>query len=632
MRTSLVLLPLLLNVSGAKSITLEPIDVDQNMTSWAGGQIHVFSSQKAKDQDAKTLQERLENDVSFFRTIDNKGEWALSFRGFDFRATEYFEDGIPLYRTPNGFVDPKFVMTQASLLLNNGSIPGELGVSAMGGEISIISPLPQKAFDTALFATASTNGRFAHASAGTMQEGFYLEAKTSLYERNAFRISEDYPKNSLQPGIKRENSDKHQTDVSLKAGWFPSDTTHIGIKAASTRAQYGMPHNVHAGENTPTVWNAYGRISDKSLDSLYLYGDYTYEGVNITLRAYMDHYEDIYDIYNTPTYLSKLPSVLYDDHRRGAIAKAAYNTESQTHTVVLQYERNDHKRSGGTLPTAFFRADTLRAAYNCHIDLSPQWQFDSAIEHIALDPKHATDLTDNTMPSRKNVWNAQATLSYRQPNWQVNLGAALKHRMPSMREMFSLFPWHKVDPTLKPEESRQITLSYSGILDAKNHIGFSLYHYQLGDLIVKENQYVTNHDKAAHYGAELRLESNHFKGQHIVFSYAYAHAKENDGTPLEFIPTHQMTLEDTLALTPSLALYGRFSYVGTRYTDNSATYARELHKLSAYHTLDMQLQYCYSDTFTVRMGAKNLFDSDYEWQYGFPAEGRSLYFSIDWRF
>ncbi len=571
MRKCLLLLPLLLSVSGAESITLQPIDVDQNMTSEAAGQMRVFSSQKAKEQDAKTLQQRLENDVSFSRTIDNKGEWALSFRGMDFLATEYFENGIPLYRTPNGFVDPKFVMTLATLVLNDGSTPGELGVSATGGEVSIISPLPQKAFDATLFATASTNDRFVHTSAGTMQERFYLQANAALYDRNTFRISDDYPKNSLQPGTKRENSDKYQANVSLKAGWFPSDTTHIGIKVASTRAEFGMPHNVHADESTPPVWNAYRRINDKSLDSFYLYGDYTDEGVSVTLRTYMDHYEDIFDIYNDATYLSKWPSVLYNDHRYGAIAKVSLHAEKSIHTVTLQYERNDHERSGGEkLENAFFRADTLRAAYNYHLDLSPHWQFDSAIEHVMLDPKHATDLTDNTMPNRKSAWNVQATLGYRQLHWQIDLGAALKHRMPSMREMFSLFPWHKVDPSLKPEESRQLTLSYSGILDAKSRISLSLYHYQLNDLIVKDNQYVTNHDKATHYGVELRFKSNRFKGQHIAFSYAYAHAKEDDGTPLEFVPTHQLTLEDTVPLTPSLSLYGRFAYVGIRYSTATA--------------------------------------------------------------
>ena len=631
MRKQLLILPLMFGTAVAQSITMQPIEVDQNQTAHTAAQIRLFSSEQAKAQDAKTLQQRLEKDVSFSRTIDNKGEWALSFRGMGFRATEYFEDGIPLYRTPNGFVDPKFVMTQADLSLNDGSVPGELGVSAMGAEVSIASHMPQKALETALFATASTNENFAHTSAGTMQERFYLEANAALYDRNAFRISSDYPTNSLQPGAKRENSDKHQTNVSLKAGWFPNDRTHLGIKVASTRADYGIPHNVHSDESSPPVWNAYGRINDKSLDSLYLYGDYADDDLSVTLRAYADHYEDIYDIYDAPSYLHKDPSVFYNDHRYGAIAKAAYTAGHQTHAVSFQYERNDHERTGGKYDTAHFRADTLRAAYRYRLDITPQWHFDSALEHVTLDPIRATDLTDNTMPSQKSAWNAQVALGYRQPRWQIDFGAALKHRMPSQVEMFSLFPWHKVDPTIKPEESRQLTLAYSGTLDAKNRIGLSLYHYRISDLIVKENQYVSNHDKATHYGAEVRFESDYFKRQHIAFSYAYAHAKESDGTPLEFVPGHQLTLADTLRVTSSLSLYGRFAYVGTRYTDNSATYARELHKLSAYHTLDFQLQYCYSDTLTARLGVKNLFDTDYEWQYGFPAEGRSLYFSIDWR-
>jgi outer membrane cobalamin receptor len=74
-----------------------------------------------------------------------------------------------------------------------------------------------------------------------------------------------------------------------------------------------------------------------------------------------------------------------------------------------------------------------------------------------------------------------------------------------------------------------------------------------------------------------------------------------------------------------------YQYTGYRYSPNSATYSDEQIKLEAYHLVDTQLAYKISSSTDCRVGIKNILDETYEWKYGYPAEGRSYYVSLEWK-
>jgi outer membrane cobalamin receptor len=74
-----------------------------------------------------------------------------------------------------------------------------------------------------------------------------------------------------------------------------------------------------------------------------------------------------------------------------------------------------------------------------------------------------------------------------------------------------------------------------------------------------------------------------------------------------------------------------YQYIGSRYSPNSATYSDVQIKLDTYHLLDTQIAYNVSESTRCRAGIKNILDEPYEWRYGYPAEGRSYYLSLDWK-
>lgn len=203
--------------------------------------------------------------------------------------------------------------------------------------------------------------------------------------------------------------------------------------------------------------------------------------------------------------------------------------------------------------------------------------------------------------------------------------------MPAMSEMFTFFPWVNANPNLDPEKSMQYTLGYERDLAEKTLFKLSLYYYDIDDLIIyRDNGYI-NREEAENYGAEVRLDNTYFDKHHLRASYAYTHTEDSEGEALEFIPLHQFKIEDTWSITQDWKAYLVYQYIGSRYSPNSATYSDEQLKLSTYNLVDTQVAYQVSNSIECRAGIKNLLDESYEWRYGYPAEGRSYYFSLEWK-
>ena len=603
----------------AEVITLDPIEVKETALYES---VYEISADSAAETRSITLQDRLQNDVAFSVVPDGKGEMAISFRGLDFKATEYVQDNIPLYRSVHGFIDTKFIMSSSGIYVNDGSGSSTFGVSSMGGEVQIDSKPPTKPLEGKLDTTVSTNDEYYHGYVGSKKENVYFQADTWYYHRSNYELSDRYDPTQLQDGGSRINSDKQQHSISVKSGVFIDDI-HLAAKISTARSEFGMPPNVFTDITAP-VWDAYSRIDKKTLNSFYLYGDYTTEDFILNARVYYDEYEDIWMIYNEPTYETFWPKVTYDDSRIGTLLKATVSDDFYENSFVLQAEQNEHIRKGGALETEKFQAETFKAAYMYKLYLEEYLELDAAMSYNLIKPKEAV--------SDKEAIDAQVKISYISENNTLYAGVANKSRMPSMGEMFAFFPWEVANADLKPEKSMQYTAGYKRMLEEKTSVEAALYYYDIEDLIVYRNMGYINLDKAEQYGMDIRMDSKVFDNHHLRFSYAFSHTQDSENNPLELIPEHRIKLEDTVTISKGWDAYLSYQYFGSRYSSNTATYTDEQEKLDSYHLFDLQAIYTKIDKTTLRFGIKNLFDEAYEWKYGYPTEGRSYYVSLEWKF
>jgi len=622
-----ILLSSLCTFIWAETVTLSPIDIQERTVS---SSTVILSENEAKETADITLQERLERDVSFSVVTNINGEEAISFRGLDFKSTEYVEDGIPLYRSTNGFMDTKLSMTNAELQINDGSGTASFGVSPMGGEVQIHSRKPITSFESDLDTSISNNSEYYHAYTGSRVENVYIKADASYFHQSDYTLSNDYDPTPLQKKGKRINSDKEQKNLSLKSGMFINDNIHLAGKVSLTRAAYGIPPNVTTDLDSP-IWYAYSRIDKKDLNSYYLYADYDTEDLELSVRAYYDDYEDNYIIYDDPSYLSNWPAVTYNDKRLGTVIKGIKTYNTHKSTFIFQAEENEHLRSGGEMDAAKYVADTFKMSFLHLWQVNSSWQVEGGLSYTLMQAKESADASAIDPTEDKNTFDALVKVTYTDEQSVTYGSIANKSRMPTMSEMFTFFPWRNANPDLKPETSLQYTAGYQYLLEEKTSIDFSIYYYNVSDLIIyRDNGYI-NREEAKHTGAEIRLNSSYFNHNNVRFSYAYAHTRDSEGEALEYIPLHQIKIEDTITITDQLKAYLSYQYTGYRYSPNSATYSDEQIKLDAYHLVDTQFAYEISSSIQCRAGIKNILDDTYEWRYGYPAEGRSYYFNLAWK-
>lgn len=288
-------------------------------------------------------------------------------------------------------------------------------------------------------------------------------------------------------------------------------------------------------------------------------------------------------------------------------------------------------RKGGELDTTKYQVDTFKLSYLHLWKVNSSWEVEGGLSTALMQTKKASDASAIEPPEDKNTYDGQLKTTYTDDHGVTYGSIAKKSRMPAMSEMFTFFPWVNANPGLDPETSMQYTLGHQRDLAENTFLDLSLYYYDIKDLIIYRNDTYINRNEAENYGAEVRLNSTYFDKHHLRASYAYTHTKDSEGEALEFIPLHQLKLEDTLTINAKWKAYLGYQYIGSRYSQNSATYTSEEMKLSKYHLLDTQISYKVSDYIHGRAGIKNILDEGYEWRYGYPAEGRSYYLSLEWK-
>jgi iron complex outermembrane receptor protein len=620
-----------LSASQAQEYTLETINVE------ATSDVFSQTQEDALNINAFTLQERLKNNVSFDTVKGEKNGEGLSFRGLDDRATGYFEDGIPLYRGTNGETATMFYAPKGTVTIDNTSA-NNIGVSSMGADVQINTAVPTQSLEAMLLGNISNNDRRAQGYIGSRTGNKYVQLNASTYHMGSYALSDDYIATPAQPKGERRYSDRTQNDASLKAGFYPDSHTHLAAKISTTRSHFGVSPNAHtditknAGDDSWSAnkvpWDAYTAVPKKSLDSLYLYGDFTHGDIETTVRAYYDRYTDFFAFYTDNNYTTYQQGIdIWSDSRLGTSFKTALKSDTHTDAIAITLQRETHRWISDYGESAHYTNDFLETSYLADYTLPDHFRLDGAVSYRLLQPSQEFD-TRNTSKNydTKKMLDYQLKLTKNLKSSSLYLAVAHKSRFPSMADMYPLLPFQNVYPGLKPEQSQNIEAGYENRSLQRTLLTLDAYHYDITDLIVQSNSISYNRANAKHYGVEGHVKSDLFENNHLDAGYRYAHTNDSAGKRIQLIPSHRLTLQDTLDISPGFTVTAQYLYTGARYSN----YLNVMHKLQNYNTLDLYLNYVRPQGMSYRLGIKNLTDEAYEWQYGYPTAGRSVFATLQW--
>ncbi|HHQ4895256.1 TPA: TonB-dependent receptor domain-containing protein [Aeromonas veronii] len=236
---------------------------------------------------------------------------------------------------------------------------------------------------------------------------------------------------------------------------------------------------------------------------------------------------------------------------------------------------------------------------------------------------------DNQQYGRHNTWSAASGLDIDE-NHNVRLSYGTGFKAPTFNQLY--YPGSE-NPTLKPEESKNLELGLSGRYSAWDW-SVNLYRNRIDNLIycLTSMSYTCNpkNTTADIKGVETEIGIDTGPVHHRL-SYDYTRAKDKGNQDLQLLRRAEHkgswiadTRFDATTLTTELL------YVGKRYDNNWATNQRV--ELGAYTLLNLAASYEVTQQFTLGGRIDNVFDRDYAPAYGYASPGTEFKVTADYRF
>lgn len=236
---------------------------------------------------------------------------------------------------------------------------------------------------------------------------------------------------------------------------------------------------------------------------------------------------------------------------------------------------------------------------------------------------------DNEQYGRHNTWSAASGLDI-DDNHNVRLSYGTGFKAPTFLDLY--YPGYE-NPDLKPEESKNLELDFSGRYTAWDW-SVNLYRNQIQNLISCQSAF--SNCKPDNTDAEIRgvevalgLETGPL---HHDLSFDYTKTEDkNDGDQPLLRRAKQKASWLTQAQLGPVDLSTELLYVGKRDDKNFSSFPAERVVLSSYTLVNLGASYGVTPALTLGGRIDNLFDRDYVPAYGYASPGTEFKLTADYR-
>ena len=575
----------------------------------------------------------------------SRNEAYINIRGFSQRYVPIFYDGIPWYVPYDGYSDAGEISTGtvSRISLTKGTASSLYGANTMGGVINIISMKPQKRFESLYGFTMDTNGYSWNLNLGSKLEKFYITAGFSGKDYNDFRMSGHFAPipavtGWFENGGDRDNSYMNGTTKSFKIGFMPAEGHEYAIGYHSIKNEKGLPPNIYTAES-----QRYWKVPAWEKTTYYLIGDSRLsDRLAAKIRIYHDEYFNIFDAYDDSTYTTMTRRSswhsTYDDHTDGGSLILRTDLINKNIISFAYHYKDDVHQSQGNYNAVWEKYEGTTSSYSLEdaITISEKMDLVLGVDLDVQKPKYANG---GALRDQDNSWNGLAGMTYYfGDSNKLHLSVANKSRFPNLKELYSSYLGTSLpNPNLKKEQSTNYEVGWTGALPGDSRTGITLFYSDVKDLImstkISGQNWYDNIGKARFQGIEFTFNTEYIPRNSIYFSYTYLDAENRTPNRTSDLvsesPKHQIYISDSVSLTERYSLFAKIKRDSGQYQQTSSGGWKEL---SSYWLFDLKAVMEFSKMFKLEAGIKNLFDRNYETNYGFPREGRTFFIGINGRF
>ncbi len=572
-------------------------------------------------------------------SVGRRNERTFSIRGFNQRYIPVFYDGIPIYIPYDGYVDTGKIPTGSisKLTVSKGISSVLYGFNTMGGVVNIISRKPAKPFEGD-FETGYSEDDAWHSNLnlGSKVGKFYFTAYGGYLDSEGFPLSHHYQPQLNEDGDRRNNSDiDDQVSGSCKIGFIPAPGQEFAIGVHHVDEKRGVPPE----DNNPDA--RFWRFTQWKKTTYYFIGDSQLtDALQLQTRIYRDEYDNILDSYDNDYYILQTQQYAfrstYDDRTTGG-SVVVRSTHIKNNTLSLAWHaKYDVHEEQDDYYADWERYESRTFSYGVEDDvkLSDRLSLLFGLSYDVLSPHYADG---GKVPRDKNAVNPQAGLSLLLfKDTSLHMAVGRKSRFPTLKEQYSgLLDANIPNPDLKEERAYNYEAGIEQPIFRHSLLRCSLFYSDIKNLIVSrpygpasnQNQFV-NIGKATLSGVELSFSSEYLKRNRFELNYTYLQARdessERTSRHLEYQPEHNLYLSDLYTINDWVSIFAKLAYNSSRYFQNRMNFNR-WETLDEFWTVDMKLIGTITGRLSFEVGAKNIFDENYQLNAGFPMEGRAFF-------
>jgi len=621
-----------------------------------------ITAEEIQATNSATVSEALNHVAGIYVSSGRKAEPEVYMHGFKQHKTLVLIDGVPYYETKYGMLDLNQIPTDivAKIEVIKGAASVLYGANAEAGVINIVTKAPTEKPAIGATVEIGENGYNQESVYNGMKIGKfsywlnYSHRETDGWEMaNGFDPVEgwygkkeshpDTVHTVLEDGGVRSNSDSKSDAFWAKFGLEPTADSKYYINLHIIQSEKGMPPSLYENKHftSPPAFSQLARSENYDDWGIDLSGRQKLTD-KLTLRGklFYHNHKDDYVSYTDPTYSTSMAWSAYEDYLTGGSLFADYlASERDTLSCALHYKVDSHKQRDDTyLPFEESESNTGSIAIENTFDLSKNLSIVAGVSYDWFDVTDAqeTDDDDNLValdtPDAKDCINPMIGITYTFADSTKLFGSvAKKTRFPTLSELYGKSGNQELDE----EESINYTVGVSRTFFEIARAELSLFHHDVSDWISRDGpcgdgDYM-NWGKIVMSGVECNTSLYPVDNLVVKAGYTYTDARDRSDDRLTDnvfdVPEHavklavQYTLPRIKTRIDMTSIYRAEVYSDLPTPQNPTDEEREA---DDYWLFGARITQPVSKYFEFYVAGDNLFDLDYEREYGFPGRGRSI--------
>jgi outer membrane receptor protein involved in Fe transport len=627
-----------------------------------------ITADEIKATNSRTVAEALRYVPGVIVSTGRKNEPGIQIRGLNQSRALILIDGVPYYETNYGKLDLNQIPVDniAKIEVTKGGASVLYGPNALAGVVNIVTKKPADKPTAEAFLEVGENATSKLSLTHGMKVGiFNYWLNYSHQESGGWRLSDDFePKlgtitrrpgsptqTILEDGGWRKNSDFKTDSIWAKVGIEPTPDAEYYVNFHYIEKEKGVPPSIIT-ENVITsrpAFSGFARIPRYDDWGIDLSGQQKILD-QLTFKAklfYHDHVDD-YASYSDQSFQKRIAISRYEDYLVGGSLMADYRpAQWDIIRMGFNYRGDSHKeRDDSYLPFAEDFSHTGSVSLENEFNLVKNLSLVAGISYDWFEVTEAErNITDRNTgdfvnqigldePDMMDEFNPMIGATYTLSDTTRLFGSlARKVRFPTLSQLYST---RSGNLELEAEKSVNYTLGISQAFGTLASGELAVFYYDIDDFISRDAPGTTgiyrNYAKISLAGFEVSGTIDPGADLHFRVGYTYSNARDRSDdrvtTNVTYVPEHKVDVGVNYTVPYLLTPIDlTFVYVSDSYNQLPTPQrpTQETIKTGDYFIMNARIAKSFLKRYEAYLAVNNIFDSDYESEYGFWAPGRSFY-------